>query len=94
MRGPYLEINGISSVEPIRDLSNGIVGMSIKNVKIGDPLSVEEWTSHAAMESDVHISAWRQENAVQKTQTSTYHLRKQSINGDWTFVNGETYHLR
>jgi hypothetical protein len=57
IRGPYLEINGISSVEPIRDLSNGIVGVSIKNVKIGDSLSVEEWTSHAAMESDVHISA-------------------------------------
>ena len=76
IRGLYLEINGISSVEPIHNLSNGIVGMSIKNVKIGNSLSVEELTSHAAMES-VHIYQLGG-SAVQKNkiQTSTYHLRK------------------
>ena len=56
VRGVHLKINRISSVEPLRDLTKGIVGMAIKNVKIGNSLSVEEWASYAAMESGHNIS--------------------------------------
>jgi hypothetical protein len=52
MRGPHLKINRISSVEPIHDLSYGIIGVTIKNVEVGNSLFIEEWTSYATMESD------------------------------------------
>ena len=49
----------MSSIEPLYDLSKGIVGMAIKNVEISDSLFIKEWASDAAMESSVNISAGR-----------------------------------
>jgi hypothetical protein len=48
----HLEVNRISSAEPIYSLSDGIVGMSIEDVEIGNSLSSEERTCYAAVESD------------------------------------------
>jgi len=59
VRGPYLKIDRITSVEPIRDLSNSIAGVAIKNVEVGNSLLVEERTGYAAMESNVCVSASR-----------------------------------
>jgi hypothetical protein len=56
VRDPHLKINRISSVEPIYDLSNSIIGMSIKNVEICNSLSVKERTCHAAVESSARMS--------------------------------------
>jgi hypothetical protein len=63
MKGPHLNINRISITEPTRGLPNGIIGMAFKNVKIGDSLSVKEWTSHTAVKSDIW-SAFQQERAI------------------------------
>jgi hypothetical protein len=74
----HLEIDRISSCESVRRLSDGIVGMAIEDIKVGDPLLVEERTSHATMESFVRISAGGIRSFYNTcSRTSTYHLNRQ-----------------
>jgi hypothetical protein len=73
--GLYLEVDRISSGESISCLFDGIMGMPIKDIEVGDPLFVEERPSHATMESDIHMSAGGNDNSMTGAlHTSTYHL--------------------
>lgn len=63
-RAPYLKINRIPSIKSVYDLSKGIAGMAVKNIGVGNSFSVKEWTSHAAVESDIRISAKQEESQI------------------------------
>jgi len=56
LRDLYLEIDRIASGEPICSLFYGIIGVAVKDIKVGNPLFVEERTSHPAVESNIRTS--------------------------------------
>ena len=51
MRRPYLEVDRVPGGEACGRLADGVGGMTVKDVKVGDSLFIEERTGHSAMES-------------------------------------------